>query len=101
MFPEELTPFEECFLEEGLKMGNTNVSGYSAREAFTSGGLTSPLRYNRSKANRHTRTFTSSALTSFLFRLLSSWNGKSFIVSRSNATASVSSTKDLVLSLIA
>lgn len=62
--------------------------------------ITSPFRYNRSNAKRHTRTLMSSTLTSLRFRLLSSWKGISFPVSRSIATASASRTNDLVDSLM-
>ena len=41
----------------------------------------------------------SSVLTSFRFRRDKSWNGSSFLVSRSNATASASMTKLFVPSL--
>lgn len=62
--------------------------------------ITSPFKYNRSNAKRHTRTLMSSTLTSLRFRLLSSWKGINFPVSRSIATASASRTKDLVDSLM-
>lgn len=55
-------------------------------------GLTSPFKYSRSNANRQTRTWISSTLTSFRLRLLNSWNGNNFPDAVSIATASASKT---------
>lgn len=52
-----------------------------------------------SNAKTQTFTFTSSTLTSFLFLVMSCWNGSTFFSSTSHATVSQSSTKLFVVSL--
>src|SRR5271163_5237332 len=53
-----------------------------------------------SNAKTQTFTLTSSALTSFLFRVISCWKGNTFLCTRSQATVSQSRTKLFVLGLI-
>src|SRR5271163_2828373 len=53
-----------------------------------------------SNAKTHTLTVTSELLTSFLFRVMSCWKGRTFLFCGSQATVSQSSTKDLVEGLI-
>jgi len=56
----------------------------------------SPFRNRRSNAKTQTLIFTSSILTSFFFRVISCWKGKTFFSTRSQATVSQSRTKLLV-----
>jgi hypothetical protein len=56
----------------------------------------SPFKNRRSKAKTQTLTLTSSILTSFFFRVMSCWKGRTFFSTVSQPTLSQSRTKLLV-----
>ncbi len=83
-----------CVANANSPSASTKASRSSARRSRNDFLTTdSPLRNNRSKANTHTLTLTSSILTSFFLRVMSCWNGSTFFSSRSHATVSQSKTK--------